>query len=338
MPPPAIAKIEAGQKAQKKGDARAASDPLTKVQNRVQKSKPKSNHRIEFSRFPAEIQHMIWSEAMQKPACHTFKFARPRKPTYNPRAWDHTFDLWVLPSNYDPSAYRQWKSVLWNGNYKLPLEESEKPVKKLLPYQNRNRRSRVERPKPEKPKLEGLDLVKRNIEKANLDDADKPSIQKSKEAWSKLANASFQAGFRWSMVDLQTIFAHTATGDRIAAAIDAATDLVILEFERGETADPSAWFEHHDDGRMVMDDIRHKTRHLKRVAVHYKKSHPDCNRRSPFQCWCPGVSLLNCETYKFCPVEQACFLDCFANIEEFYYVMEVTKKKELDWCDQYRGK
>lgn len=339
MPPPAIAELEIGQKAQKRGRAQGATQPLTKGQSRVQKSKSKSNGRIEFSRFPAEIQHMIWSEAMQKPACHTFKFARPRKPTYYPRSEnDHTFDLWVLPSNYDPSAYRQWKSMLWNGIYKLPLEESEKPVKNVIPWQNPNRRPRIERPKPEKPKLEGLDLVKRNLEKANLGDPDKPSIQKSKEAWSKLANASFQAGFRWSMVDLQTIFAHTATGNRIAAAIDVATDLVILEFERGETADGSAWFEHHDNGRMDMDDIRHKTRHLKRVAVHYKKSHPDCGSRSPFQCWCLAGSPLNCETYKFCPVEQACFLDCFANIEEFYYVMEVTKKKELAWCDQYRGK
>ncbi|KAG6355102.1 hypothetical protein INS49_004183 [Diaporthe citri] len=308
MPPPAIAKLEAGHKAQKKGGAPGSTHALTKVQNRVQKSKSKPNQRIEFSRFPAEIQHMIWSEAMQKPACHTFKFARSKQPPHHPNTWiTHTYDLWALPSSYDPSAYRWWKSMLWNCNYKQP--------------------------KPEKLKLEGLDLAKYKLEKANLNDIRRP--RKSKEAFSKLANASFQTGFRRSMVDLQPILTHTATSNRKGAAIDVATDLVILEFERGGTADASSWFE-HVDGRMEMMDIRRKTRHLKRVAVHYKKSHPGCGRRSPFQCWCPAGSPLNldCASYKFCPMEQACFLDCFPNIEEFYYVVEVTKKKEVAWCDE----
>lgn len=338
MPPPAMGRLEIGQKAQKKGRVQGATHPLTKVQNRVQKRKSKSNGGIQFSRFPAEIQHMIWSEAMQKPACHTFKFARPRRRPFDPVFPDkYKLELWVLPSHQDPSAYRRWKSMLWNRDYKLQLQESEKPVKKVTPSQNPNRRPRIERAKPEKPKLEGLDLVKHNLEKANLDDSDKPSIQKSTEAFSKLANVSFQAGFRRSMVDLQPLVVHTATGNWKAAAIDIATDLIILEFDRGETACVYSWFEHHDNGRMDMDCIRRKTRQLKRVAVHYKRSHPYCGNHSPFQCYCRTGSTLDCKRYKFCPMEQACFLDCFPNIEEFYYVVEVTKKKELAWCDQYRG-
>lgn len=304
MPPPAFTKNEA--------QLEAGFDDNRRSPNEVKE-------RIEFSKFPAEIQHMIWVEAFLKPACHTFKLVY-RKPSDAGDPW--SMSLQVLPSNQDPSAFRRWKAMLWNGQYKLPDPSGTTDRSKL-----------------------DLDAYSRHsIESGNLDDDDdrKPMIQKSREAVSKLANASFQAGFRRAMVAFQPIRLLVPADKRKGvdnwrdgAAIDTATDLVIIEFDRGTLSPALHWFE-HSTGRMAVDDIRRDTRHLKRVAVHYKKSHKRTIGRDPFQCYCPAGTGMGCIDYKACPVEQACFLDCFANLEEFYYVVEVTKKKEVAWKTEYK--
>ncbi|KKY32747.1 hypothetical protein UCDDA912_g07283 [Diaporthe ampelina] len=169
-------------------------------------------------------------------------------------------DLRAQQINLDTSAYRQWKSMLWNRNYKVPtITDSEES------------------------QLEGEDLHR--ALKEDPSNPRKSSLQKSRQAFSKLANVSFQAGFRRSMIDFQRIRLLTPNrrGLRHAAAIDTATDLSILEFKRGVNDPALHWFE-HSTGRMRID-------HTRREA---------------------------------CPVEQACFLDCFANLKEFYYVVEVA--------------
>lgn len=309
MPPPAIARLEAGLEAQKAGDARRSMSP-NKVEKRAKKPAPKQKYRVKFSRFPAEIQQMIWTEAMQKPACHTFKFAMSSERQPN-RTWK--MDLRAQQINLDTSAYRQWKSMLWNRNYKVPtITDSEES------------------------QLEGEDLHR--ALKEDPSNPRKSSLQKSRQAFSKLANVSFQAGFRRSMIDFQRIRLLTPNrrGLRHAAAIDTATDLSILEFKRGVNDPALHWFE-HSTGRMRIDHTRREVSQLKRVAVHYKKSHKNATRRGPFQCHCSSGSQLNCHLYKACPVEQACFLDCFANLKEFYYVVEVARTKELAWKAEYKG-
>lgn len=270
MPPPGIAEIEARLEAEKTGGARRSMS-LDKVEQPAPKPAPKPEDRIEFSRFPAEIQQMIWAEAIQKPACHTFKFQRS-KEWRAMRAW--YMHLWPQQSNRDTSAYRQWKSMLWNRGY---------------------------------------------------------------GSSRKLANISFQTGFRKSMIDFQLIGLWTRNrgGWREAAAMDVATDLSILEFERGMYTPAIHWFE-HSTGQMMLDYTRRQVDQLKRVAVHYKRGHKDADSPGPFQCYCPLGSQLDCLRYKACPVEQSCFLDCFANLEEFYYVVEVMKK-ELAWKAAYKG-
>lgn len=239
---------------------------------------------------------MIWSEAMQKPACHTFKILRPKPLPYGPSVpW--TIDLVALPKLYDPSAYRQWKSILYNGR----------------------------------------DLEKESIKKTKDDGSLKTKAEMSYEAYSKLANGSFQAGFRSAMVDFQRIFVKSFGFYQNAAAIDVATDLVIIEPERGVKTPASPWFE-HSTPRMLIHTIRRRMRHFKRVAVHYRKSHNDASERGPFECYCPAGAQSQCYQYKACPVEQACFLDCFENLEEFYYVVEVSRKREMPWYAAYRGK
>lgn len=42
---------------------------------------------------------------------------------------------------------------------------------------------------------------------------------------------------------------------------------------RDETARPNAWFEHTGMGSMDIHNVRDRTTQLKRVAVHYKKTH-----------------------------------------------------------------
>jgi hypothetical protein len=317
MAPPAIAKIAAGLKAQKKGDAPEPPKCPDHVTKDVQK--PKMEY---FSKFPVEIQQMIWSEAMQKPACHTFRFVHKNRAHF----WDYKYmyGLSLIPSNHDPSAYRYWKSLVWCTNYKLPMDDSEKKPKKRDPKAKER----------ERPKLEEPDREKFNIEKVNQLNKYKPMVKKSHEAFSKLANISFDAGFQKSMVQFEPVMVDRCE----VAAMDVATDLVILEFDRGENARPNAWFEHGGGGELDIRATRIYTTQLKRVAVHYKKSHALASNRGPFQCWCPLPSGLQCEKYKACPMEQACFLDSFEEMEEFYYVVEVTKKKERAWLDEYKGK
>lgn len=303
MAPPAIARIDAGLKAQKKGDAPTSPKSHNKVTKSVKKPKQEF-----FSRFPAEIQQMIWGEALQKPACHTFKLGKVKQPPSVTNG-SPKLDLQPLPINFDNSAYRFWKSLLYVRNYKVS-EVSE----------------------DEEPELEEADREKLEIERANLESGDKFIAQRSQEAYSKLANQSFQAGFRRSMINLEVVHLKNKAGSWRGAAFDAATDLVILEFDRGETAPPNAWFE-----RAEIERVRAKLKPFKRVAVHYKKSHANAKRRGPFQCWCPASSILHCNLFKACPVEQACFLDCFTELEAFYYVVDVTGKDEPAWLDEYKG-
>lgn len=304
MAPPAIARIEAGLKAQKKGYASATPTSPGKVTKSVEKPKQEF-----FSKFPTEIQQMIWSEALQKPACHTFKLVKLKQPLSVTNG-GYELDLQPLAVHHDHSAYRFWKSLLYVRQYKVS-EVSEDG----------------------KSELAEADREKLEIEKANLGNLNEFIAQRSQQAFSKLANQSFQAGFRRSMIQFEKVNLKTKAGKSRGAAIDAATDLVIFEFERGETAPPNAWFE-----RARIERVRAKLKPFKRVAVHYKKSHKLACCRGPFQCWCPaGPARMKCMQYKACPMEQACFLDCFTELEAFYYVVEVTKQTELAWLDEYRG-
>lgn len=335
MAPPAIARIEAGLKGIVHGSPQTFPDPGPSTPP-DEDPEPVEEPKMElFPKFPAEIQQLIWAEALAKPACHTFKFVQRkfgfhtgRNSHLNGFAWD----LAPIPSLYDPSSYRHWKSMLWCSYYKQPMDVADKKPKK-------KRNMGAMQPKVAEPILEGPELEKLYLEKANLHNELKSAVVKSHEAFSKLAIASFQAGFRNSMVQLETVEMDTPDGVRDAAAIDVATDLVILEFNRGENARPSAWFEHTGTGNMDIRVIRERTVQLRRVAVHWKKTHANSDKRGPFQCWCANPATLNCTSYKACPVEQACFLDCFPSLEEFYYVIEVMTVNGRDvrwWLDVFR--
>lgn len=285
---------------------------------------------------------MIWAQAMRKPACHTFRFIKPKPTAANglSQTSPWTIDLKAISKHQDPSAYRQWKSMLWNRNYTFPYKiQNENEEEKKGKNRKGVAKKEVDKKgsKRDEPNLDEADLEKAVIEEANFQNPDKSITKKSQEAFSKLANVSFQAGFRNSMVQFQRIFLMAPKMYRFGAALDVATDLVIIELERGEGAASSAWFE-HSTSRMQIDAIRHRMRHFKRVAVHYKKSHSDARDRGPFQCYCPAGSQLQCYNYKACPMEQACFLDCFPNLKEFYYVVEAKNNNEKDWFVAYKGK
>ncbi|KAG8162261.1 hypothetical protein KVR01_008026 [Diaporthe batatas] len=347
MAPPTIARIEANRRAREKVNASGWEAPISpnKVKKPVQERKqPKMEL---FPKFPAEIQQMIWGEVVRKPSCHTFRFIQ--KKVDGKTRMDIVADI----SSRDNSPWRYWKSLLYCRKYKQPMDDSDEAAKKKKSSKAGGDKPKAVKPKAEKPKLEGLDLEKFKVEKKNFDPRSlKKNVQKSHEAFSKLANLSFQVGFRRSMRQPKNIITPPPTGIRERArgaaasdltiiefdraVIDAATDLVILEFNRGENAPPNSWFEHTGMGRLDIDAIRRNTMDLKRVAVHYKKTHAKADKRGPFQCWCHNPGRLGCYRFKACPMEQACFLDCFANLEEFYYVIEIPGRKAADWLHTYR--
>lgn len=341
MARPDIPKTESSLRAQKKGYASGRASPNLpgKVKKSVQE--PKKPKMERFPEFPNEIQQMIWCEAMQKPACHTFKFVQTK--TVNTT----TMDVGITPSFRDTSPWRYWKSLLYCRRYKQ--EPYETPKKKKTQKEGAEKpkaeNPEAQKPKAQKPKLDGPDLEKFNKEKKNLQplsksrakkNPPKPDVEKSHEAFSKLANDSFQAGFRRSMLQFGGLIT-AEKGKQETARIDFATDLVILELNRGENACPNSWFEHNGLGKLEIHEIRAKTRNLKRVAVHYKRAHANANKRGPFQCWCANPATLECHRFKACPMEQACFLDCFANLEEFYHVVEITVKDAAAWLEDYRS-
>lgn len=306
MPHPSVAMMEARLKGQQKGGAQGSASPNT-AKNRVKKSKPKpKKKRMKFpmfSKLPAEIQQMIWGEAIQKPACHTFLYKRSRNPLFD-------MDLCPMPAHRDPSAFRWWREMLWSDWRKFEFP-----------------------PMPRGNLLTKTVAVKNNEE---------PVGQTSHKS-SSLANISFQTAFRRSMVDLQNfdVLTHYKPAYANVAAIDSATDLSIFEFERGVHAPALCWFE-HDNRNLNIDGldiefIRRGMGAFKRVAVHYKKSHTNASGHGPFQCCCPIATQPDCYQYKACPNEQACFLDCFPNLEQFYYVVDVSRKKEIAWKAEYKS-
>ncbi|KAK7739774.1 hypothetical protein SLS53_005744 [Cytospora paraplurivora] len=245
-----------------------AKEDNNEVKEDSQLPDPKAD--LLFACFPAEIQQQIWVEAVQKPACHSFKVVKSDYPSS--RKWEiHLHALWP---RHDPSAYRWWKSLLHC-----------------------------------EPKNGGDD---------------------------KLKNISFQTGFRHAMVNFQPICLRTKKhGYQLAAAINVETDLVIIDFSRGATAQPFTWFEHSTTS-MDLNTIRHRMRHFKRVAIHYKASDSKAYKPGPFQCYCTSPSQLGCHRYKACCSELACFLDCFPELEEFYFVLEEPKGKAKTWTDEYK--
>jgi hypothetical protein len=324
MAHPATAKSEARKKAQKKGSALGSPKSPNKVTKSAQEA-PKMEY---FSKFPSEIQQMIWFEAAQKPACHTFKIARVENEEPRHAPW-YTYRLTTLRVNIDPSPHRYWKTLMWHRHYNAQLEELVKKEKRQARAKKKNPNAKERA----KLKLEMAALV--DIETSGKSDA-----KLSNESFSKLANISFQTGFQRSMGNLCPMIAKKSSDGRNSKRsgyIDEHADLVILEFDRGENAQPHTWFEHTGNGDMSAFHVRQATQHVRRLAVHYKRNHAPASARGPFQCWCQ-TQAMECNKFKACPMEQACFLDCFQDLEEFSLVVEVTSKKELVWLDKYRCK
>lgn len=249
--------------------------PAKEENNEVEKDTqyPGPKKHLLFARFPAEVQQQVWAEAVEKPACHSFKVVKSDYSSSTGKWEIHLQALW--PRN-DPSAYRWWKSLL---RCKRKTDDDE-----------------------------------------------------------KLKNISFQAGFRHAMVEFQPICLKTKrNGYQLAAAINVATDLVIIDFDRGATAQSFTWFEHSTTG-MDLNTIRHRMRHFKRVAVHYKGR--KAGKPGPFQCHCTSQQQVGCHNYKACCSELACFLDCFPELEEFYFVVEEPKGegKARKWLDEYKSR
>lgn len=111
-----------------------AQKPASKVNDKVNKhlQKPAEAKGFPFSRLFPEIQHMVWAEAMQKPACHTFKVHKSRG--YQATGWE--IHLHPIPKRYDPSAYRLWKSLLHSTS------EDDKKLKNIS-FQTGFRRAMV---------------------------------------------------------------------------------------------------------------------------------------------------------------------------------------------------
>lgn len=115
--------------------------------------------------------------------------------------------------------------------------------------------------------------------------------------------------------------------------MDAATDLIIFDFHRGAGEVAFDWHEHID--MMDIDNVRHNFRDIRKVAIHYKDTHPSCITLCPFMCSCPTTAL-RCKNYSHCPFEVACFLDIFPDLEEFHLVVEQRLVVEKSFGSSYK--
>lgn len=149
-----------------------------------------------------------------------------------------------------------------------------------------------------------------------------------------LKNISFETAFRYYTNNIRPIELELGSGIvRPAAAMDAATDLIIFDFHRGIGEVAFDWHEHGD----LLDilSVRDKFRGIKKVAIHYKDTHPSCEELCPFMCLCP-TGVLGCRKLSHCPFEVACFLDIFPDLEEFYVVVEQRLAAEKRFAAAYR--
>lgn len=128
-----------------------------------------------------------------------------------------------------------------------------------------------------------------------------------------------------------------------SAAIDIPKDLVILDFERGIQHPGFTWFEHmspYPRSPMDFTCIQKRLVHFRKVAIHYKHHFKNACKNGPFSCYCPsiGTGIFNCSHYKACPRELACFLDCFTNLEAFYFVVEPRTKAHHRFTADFKSK
>lgn len=124
------------------------------------------------------------------------------------------------------------------------------------------------------------------------------------------------------------------------AYFDAPIDLVVLDFQRGLDNDAFTWFEHSMPNwlsTMNIQGIQRRLQYFRKVAINYKARHIKSTAGGPFQCFC-STRDMQCYKFRACPLELACFLDCFQSLEEFYFIVENHKKiQDTDFTVQYKS-
>ncbi|KAJ4421914.1 hypothetical protein N0V82_003411 [Gnomoniopsis sp. IMI 355080] len=155
-----------------------------------------------------------------------------------------------------------------------------------------------------------------------------------------LKNIGFQTAFRLFAKQIQPLqlrATEAPNGYKLMAAIDADQDLVILEMDRGQ---PLPWFEHSRafQWHYGMDSrvIRHRMRHFRKVAIHYKFGQIDCAHGGAFACLCHGANQPH-DGYNACPLTLASFLDLLPNLEKFYFVVETKLVWHKKFAAEYRN-
>lgn len=169
-----------------------------------------------------------------------------------------------------------------------------------------------------------------------------PSTYRHWKELHKLKNVSFGTAFRRCTTQIQPITLRSSKPPlyRATAAIDVPTDLIILDFDRGSTSTPFTWFEHATlgpFGTMNIRTVRSRLQHFRKVAIHWNDKQAPAAHGGPFQCYCAPGPAAFCSQLKACPLELACFLDCFQNLEEFYLVVDVRLKKQRVFAADYKG-
>lgn len=224
---------------------------------------------LAITKFPAELQLIIWIEHIKTPACHTFKVSKTKTKTETEDGVSWSLDVEALKFQHDRSAYRQWANMIKMGG----------------------------------AAAKAFGLCKR------------------------------------IMGDFRVISVKKTIIEEGTAAMDAANDLVIFKFQRQGTERDKItfhWFEHMGPNQsMDLDKIRKGMKAYKKIALHYNHKQPGAADDGPFQCYCDGQP---CSNYKACPHALACFLDCFPNLEEFYFIVEPSGFRNRRWVQKYRSK
>lgn len=187
-----------------------------------------------------------------------------------------------------------------------------------------------------------IDVLWDVVLKPHQKNADNSAWRRWEELHS-LGDTIFKMAFRQFTSTILPIELQVARNQiRPAAAINAATDLVIFEFQRGLGDHQFNWFEHSNlnndlPPKIELQAIRARFSHIRKVAICYKAIHPNCFQPSPLWCTCPNSLLLSCKDFNYCPHETACFLDSFPNLEEFYVIVEQRRKAEREFASPYRS-
>ena len=121
--------------------------------------------------------------------------------------------------------------------------------------------------------------------------------------------------------------------------MDAATDLVVIEFDRDTSGKNRLWHPHNQVFRSIpdIDDIRQQLEGIRRVAFVYDADQPNAgSSESVFPCY-PNQHAQRHANWQFCPEELLGFIYQLSHVEAIYFILKAKTNTKVvkDYATQY---